>query len=369
MAQEASGLGWYANEGVICRDHNTFTVLGGYRGFSKLTDTPAAIANICNDAGTFWYPVVISSDAAAVGVYVSRADDRLYYNHEYTIDGHVWYFNDAIGGYGWSGDSSVVSSSYPILQSAYNLGTVEGAIALMAALGLTYTKIETYTIHYNANGGTGSMADQVMIRNHPDNLDANTFTNEGLAFMGWATSADGAVVYTDGQEVDNLAEDEGEITLYAVWQHGPMSIIIQRNNSENNRIGKDITTIATLSGRLRNETSIINPVILLAVNLYDVAGANYLTIPDFGRKYFIQDIRSIRTGLVEITAHVDVLESFKDEIKACRGIMHRQENLWNLYLNDGTFRVNQNPDVVTQPFPSGFTGWSFVLAVAGTPSS
>lgn len=369
MAQEASGLGWYANGGSICRNTYAFTTLGGYRSFSKLTNTPAVVANICNDAGNFWYPVVISSDSAAVGVYISRADDRKYYNHEYTIEGHVWYFNDAIGGYGWSGGPEVVDSAYPILPTAFNLSTIEGAIALMAALGITYTKLESYTIHFNANGGTGTMTDQGMYRNHPEALHTNTFTKTDYTFEGWATSSGGPVVYTDGEIVDNLAEDEGEITLYAVWSPSPMSILIQRNNSENNKVGKNITTLSTLSGRLRAETSIINPVILVGVDISELTGANYMTIPKFERSYFINDLRSIRTGLTEITAHVDVLESFQTEIKASTAIIRRQENDWNLYLNDGTFRTRQNPDVVTQPFPTGFNGWSFVLAVAGTASA
>ena len=142
-------------------------------------------------------------------------------------------------------------------------------------------------------------------------------------------------------------------------------ILLQTNNSERNRVTKNLTTITTVSGTLKEETSIIDPVIKIECALADVTSCNYLTIADFGRSYFVNNIRSIRAGLVEFTCHVDVLSSFADEIKANRAIIRRQENDWNLYLNDGTFKVYQNPEVLTKAFPSGFTTQEIVLAVAG----
>lgn len=143
------------------------------------------------------------------------------------------------------------------------------------------------------------------------------------------------------------------------------NILLQTNNSERNRVTKDLTTIATVSGTLKEETSIIDPVIKIECDLSDVTSCNYLSIESFGRSYFVNNIRSIREGLVEFTCHVDVLSSFADEIKANRAIIRRQENDWNLYLNDGTFKVYQNPEVLTKAFPSGFTTQEIVLAVAG----
>lgn len=143
-----------------------------------------------------------------------------------------------------------------------------------------------------------------------------------------------------------------------------MNIILKRNNSENNHIGKDLTTIATLEGSLKNESSIVDPVIL--VELSELTDFNYLEIPKFGRSYFVRDVISVRNNLAEIHCHVDVLESFQGEIKAQRAVIRRQENRWNLYLDDGIFRTYQNSDIITKIFPSGFSSQlEFVLAVAG----
>lgn len=146
-------------------------------------------------------------------------------------------------------------------------------------------------------------------------------------------------------------------------------IVIQINKSENNKIDKDLDVIASLSGTLKDSTSIINPTIVIQGNLLDYIQANYMTIPSFGRSYFISNLVSVRNNLIEITSRCDVLSSFKDSIRANKAIIRRQENLWNLYLNDGTFRIYQNPKLATIPFPNGFSTQEFVLSVAGGGST
>lgn len=143
-----------------------------------------------------------------------------------------------------------------------------------------------------------------------------------------------------------------------------MTINLSINNSEDNKLNKNITSVATLTGTLRNDTSIITPTILIEGTL--LPSVNYMTIPDFGRSYFITNIRTIRNELYEISGRCDVLSSFANELSQCVGIVRKQENNWNLYLDDGTFRVYQNPNIITKSFPSGFSNLSFVLAVAGS---
>lgn len=144
------------------------------------------------------------------------------------------------------------------------------------------------------------------------------------------------------------------------------SISLQKNFSEPIKLDKTIENIMTVTGVLKEDTSIIDPVIKIECDLDDVTGCNYITIPTFGRSYFVNNITSVRNGLVEFSCHVDVLSTYKDGIRANTGIVKRQQNLWNLYLNDGSLKVYQNPNVVTKAFPSGFNTQEFVLAVAGS---
>lgn len=144
------------------------------------------------------------------------------------------------------------------------------------------------------------------------------------------------------------------------------SITLQKNNSEPIRLDKNISNIASVTGTLKDPTSIIDPVIRIQYDLASLKNCNYLTIPEFGRSYFVRNITSITNSIVEISAHVDVLSTYKIGIRSNTGIVKRQENLWNLYLNDGSLKVYQNPYVVTKEFPSGFSTQEFVLGIAGT---
>ena len=77
----------------------------------------------------------------------------------------------------------------------------------------------TYTVRYNSNGGTGSMADTTSMKYGTSyKLRTNTFKRSGYVFAGWATASDGKVVYTDGASVMNLVSSNGAVkTLYAKW--------------------------------------------------------------------------------------------------------------------------------------------------------
>lgn len=138
------------------------------------------------------------------------------------------------------------------------------------------------------------------------------------------------------------------------------------NNSENERITKDLTSVTSMTGNLRDECSVTDPVIVIEGDLSSLVGVNYMYIPTFNRYYYINDMRSIRKNFIEINAHVDVLMSFAEGILDNTAIVKKQENAWNLYLNDGSLKCYQNPLILTKAFPSGFTTQEFVLAVAGS---
>lgn len=144
-------------------------------------------------------------------------------------------------------------------------------------------------------------------------------------------------------------------------------LTLQTNTSDKNKITKDLTTVATLAGVLREECGLIDPAILIEADIADLAAVNYFTVESFGRSYFLTSLESVRNGLVLVTGHVDVLSTYADAIRAQTAIVRRQEgsNVFNLYLNDGSLKCYQNPYVLTEIFPNGFTNPSFVLAVAG----
>ena len=76
---------------------------------------------------------------------------------------------------------------------------------------------DNYTVHFEANGGNGTMSDQSIYCGIETPLSRNTFANDGYAFIGWSTTVGGDVTYTDCYKVTDLAEKDGSITLYAKW--------------------------------------------------------------------------------------------------------------------------------------------------------
>lgn len=75
-----------------------------------------------------------------------------------------------------------------------------------------FTCAPPVVVTFHANGGTGDDYTQ-NIYGGKGALTANTFTNSGKVFAGWATSENGEVVYADGAEI---AVDRNT-DLYAVW--------------------------------------------------------------------------------------------------------------------------------------------------------
>lgn len=146
-----------------------------------------------------------------------------------------------------------------------------------------------------------------------------------------------------------------------------MNATLYTNNSEPNKLGKSLTTLVTISSmNLKESVSIIDPTFLLTgISTSLIAKVNYMYVPELSRYYFVQDITSVRQGLWSLKCHVDVIETYKAGILEQTAILSRQQKQWNLYLDDGLFKVYQDPNIVTKAFPSGFTNQNFVLAVAG----
>ena len=115
----------------------------------------------------------------------------------------------------WNTKADGSGTSYADKASVKNLtATAGGTVNLYAQW--TANK---YTVAYNANGGTGTMANQELTYDKAATLNANTFKRTGYRFNGWNTKADGTgTSYADKASVKNLtASNGGTVTLYAKW--------------------------------------------------------------------------------------------------------------------------------------------------------
>lgn len=150
---------------------------------------------------------------------------------------------------------------------------------------------------------------------------------------------------------------------------------IYTSKSDRRTINKTLTTIATLTGiQLLDNFDIMKPSIIvdLPAGNTDRLRANYIFIPKFNRCYFIDKITILNNSMIKYECSVDVLETYKTQILALTCTIKRQQNVYNLYLDDPLFQAQNKRQIQTKRIGTG--GFSpnvnngnpcFVLTVAG----
>ena len=146
-----------------------------------------------------------------------------------------------------------------------------------------------------------------------------------------------------------------------------MEVILYKNSSENNVIGKSLAQIKSVEANLKNDVSIINPTLVLNYTA-NILNSNYCFIPKFNRYYFIDEIVPITGDRCIVKCRVDVLESFKEDIKSLTVILDKTQSIYksNKYLDDGSFVVENKDFNTIHNFPNGFNDeGTFILICAG----
>ena len=146
-----------------------------------------------------------------------------------------------------------------------------------------------------------------------------------------------------------------------------MTITFYNNESDAIVVNKKITSISSINNaKIINETDIVNPSIIVSRNFYDsiILKANYLYIDKLKRYYYINNI-SFAESMIVIDCTVDVLMSYKSEIRNLSCTVTRNENLKNGYLNDENYNIQAYKQVVCKMFPNGINNDSIILMTAG----
>lgn len=144
-----------------------------------------------------------------------------------------------------------------------------------------------------------------------------------------------------------------------------MSISIQLYNcsSEPNAIEKNLDAIGDpLVGVFRDATSVLNPSIDIESNQIN---ANYMHIGSpVNRWYFIDEIIAVRTNLVTIKGHVDVLQTYKEDILNVKGIVRRNAEEFTKYIVDEKITASAKREILTTKFSNDLDDENIILVVA-----
>ncbi|MCL2152817.1 MAG: InlB B-repeat-containing protein, partial [Oscillospiraceae bacterium] len=183
---------------------------------------------VANGTGTAYAPgdkITIKDDVTLYAQWVPENNLKITYNantgtgtmadQTVTYDSNVTLTANAFSksGYvfdGWNTQADGTGTGYA--NSATFKYEVDGDLTLYAQWEPKYD----LKIIYNANTGTGTMADQTVTYDSNVTLTANAFSKTGYVFNAWNTQADGTgTAYADSETFKY--EIDGDLTLYAQW--------------------------------------------------------------------------------------------------------------------------------------------------------
>ena len=128
---------------------------------------------------------------------------------------------------GWSLSEDAAQVDYLPGQEVLSLASEDGAEIKLYAVWAA----NSYTIAFDANGGSPDPADIQAEYDETVYIPRSTPTRYGYNFLGWSlTSGSIAAAYQPGDKVKGLVADEdGEVILYAVWAANSYTIAFNAN--------------------------------------------------------------------------------------------------------------------------------------------
>ncbi len=146
-----------------------------------------------------------------------------------------------------------------------------------------------------------------------------------------------------------------------------MIINLYKYTGERNRLNKTnlLTDTISLQGTARESINKMNVDVLIEYNSA-LNGYNYAYISEFNRYYFIEEVTIERNKMIRLSLYNDVLMSHISKIGNVKGIVARNESLYNSRLIDDQLRFLGYKEINTIRFPKSIrNGDTYILAVNG----
>ena len=209
---------------------------------SSSTETTATLS---------WTLQYIASSAASTNgvarAYTVKIGGATVKNGSYNINGKTGTITIDSGTYTVNKTTAAQSVSFSV-SFAFNItwsGTYGGTKSASGSISVAAKT--SYTVSYNANGGSGAPSAQTKWHGTALTLSTTKPTRTGYAFQGWATSASGGVAYSAGGSYTGNAA----VTLYAVWTAHTYTVSYNANggsgapSSQTKTYGKTLTLSST----------------------------------------------------------------------------------------------------------------------------
>ena len=171
-------------------------------------------------------------------------------------------------------------------------------------------KANEYSVKYvgnkpaNASSSlSGTMENSLFTYDENETLTDSGYTLKGYSFLGWATTANGNVVYRDGAAVKNLSETNGAtITLYAVWKANTYNVRYDSNKPRN--------ASGIIEGNTATTSHTYDKIESLGTNRYSLVGWTFLgwaknsdaTAAEFEDTVTVKNLSDEDGGIVKLYA-------------------------------------------------------------------
>ena len=144
-----------------------------------------------------------------------------------------------------------------------------------------------------------------------------------------------------------------------------MLINIGKSTSDAKRVNKSFTSMFVVNGQIKEGTAVTDPTFIIEAPA--TVDFNYVKVNDWHRSYYIREITVLPGSRLALSCHVDVLDSFADQIKGCTAIIDKQQGTGKTspYLDDGSYVVQCDNIIQSYNFPLAFSNQATVLITAG----
>lgn len=171
---------------------------------------------------------------------LSDSSNTFYYDDQSstatTSKGSVNIRTTVTSGNGWSTSNQVKIAEYDYTWSRGTSASKKNVAAkltgiervggtMTATTSYTIPAKPSYTIKYNANGGSGAPGNQTKWYGTTLKLSSTKPTRTGYTFQGWSTKNDSSVEYASGANYTANAA----VTLYAVWKANTYTVSYNAN--------------------------------------------------------------------------------------------------------------------------------------------
>nr|DAE24103.1 MAG TPA: hypothetical protein [Podoviridae sp. cty7j44] len=132
------------------------------------------------------------------------------------------------------------------------------------------------------------------------------------------------------------------------------------NTKEDIVVDKDISVNSfalRFRGTFRDNIDLINPI--FDIEWTQIPTFNYVYLNMFGRYYFVDNIECVRNNLYRIYCSIDVLMSYREQLKDLQVYVTRQENNVNAQIPDMKLPIQNNMEYLLEPLTNVLPRISF----------